>query len=55
MQNAHCRFFLLPSGLYRRYLDFTDSVAKSESWTITTGREFHPAPKITKYKDSENY
>ena len=39
----------------RRYRNFTDSVLLGklllhstfeESWTITTGREFHPAPSI---------
>ena len=38
----------LPSGLYRRYRNSTGSVPVSrESRTVTAGREFHPALRIS--------
>ncbi len=45
----------LPSGLYRRYRNFTDSVSENrESRTITAGGEFHPAPKSTTNIENKN-
>ena len=48
---ANCATYPLVSGLYRRRLDFTDSASITKkqnacSWAVTTGGEFHPAPKI---------
>ena len=43
-------FFLLPSGLYRRYRILTGSACArrlTDHYRITAGREFHPALKIT--------
>ena len=38
-------FYLLSSGLYRRYRNFTCS-ALSSSRTLTAGMELHHSPKI---------
>lgn len=39
------RFPLLPSGLYRRYGNFTRSACNASSRTLTAGEELHLAPK----------
>src|SRR5574344_413918 len=42
------KHYLLPSRLYCRYWNFTSSTfikTDKSSWTLTTGREFHPALK----------
>ena len=36
---------LLPSGLYRRHLDFTDSTGKTGSRAVTAGRGITPRPE----------
>jgi len=46
-QELFSQEYLLSSGLYRRPRNCTGScLRQTGSWVFTTGREFHPAPKV---------